>query len=870
MHPFGGGKGTRSSDGSDLKWLLGGKGANLAEMAGIGLSVPPGFTLTTEVCDLYSKSGMALPDNIWSSTLEGLKHVEETTGNKLGDAESPLLLSVRSGAAISMPGMMDTVLNLGLNDVTVEALAAKTDNPRFAYDSYRRFLDMFGDVVMGIPHHDFETELNMVKTSVGASEDNELSADDLKQLVAKYKQVYEKHGSHFPEDPLEQLRRAIYAVFDSWQSDRAKRYMEVQGITGLLGTAVNVQAMAFGNMGDSSCTGVLFTRDPNTGDDILFGEYLVNAQGEDVVAGIRTPNPIGELETEDPEIYNEIVRNCDILEQHFKDMQDVEFTVQEGKLYLLQTRSGKRGGKAAVQIAVDLVEAGMVTKAQALKLVTPDHLDIMLHPQFEDIASKQYTDSVIGSGLPASPGAAVGVAAFTTEDVERLHAAGTAAILVRDETSPEDVGGMYAAEGILTARGGMTSHAAVVARGWGKTCVCGVGALTIDERSRTAQLGSTVIKEGDTISLNGNTGEVLVGALPMAAPEMTGALGTFMGWVDEHRTMDILANADSPNDALEARKNGAQGIGLCRTEHMFFDHLAEVRRMILAPDQESKTAAISELLPLQRTDFDGIFEAMDGLPVTIRLLDPPLHEFLPHSADPEVAKSVGLSVDDMQAAIDRLREANPMLGLRGCRLGITSPEIIEMQARAILEAALDVKGRGLDPKPKIMVPLIGTVAEFKHQEKIIRDTAAKVFQEKGAEVEYQVGTMIEVPRAALLAEEVAKAGAEFFSFGTNDLTQMTFGFSRDDVGSFLPTYLAQGILEHDPFQVFDQHGVGTLVRHACEAGLKVNPDLKLGVCGEHGGDPSSIAFFNSLKHDYASCSPFRVPIARLAAAQAAV
>uniref|UniRef100_A0A7S2B0T5 pyruvate, phosphate dikinase n=1 Tax=Florenciella parvula TaxID=236787 RepID=A0A7S2B0T5_9STRA len=780
-----------------------------------------------------------------------------------------MLLSVRSGAAVSMPGMMDTVLNLGLTDTVAEALATKSGNPRFAYDSYRRFLDMFGDVVMGIPHAAFEAELDDLKVSSGVWEDSDLNADQLKDLVQRYKQVYVAHDTTFPEDPLEQMRLAIYAVFDSWQSDRAIKYMEVQQIKGLLGTAVNVQAMAFGNMGDTSGTGVLFTRDPNTGEHALFGEYLVNAQGEDVVAGIRTPNPISQLDDEMPKVYAELLKNVDILEKHFKDMQDIEFTVQEGQLFLLQTRSGKRGGKAAVEIAVSLESEGLVSKDQALHMVTPEHLDIMLHPQFKDEDSAEYTAAVIGEGLPASPGAAVGVIAFTTEETERLYAAGTAAILVRDETSPEDVGGMFAAEGILTARGGMTSHAAVVARGWGKPCVCGLADLKIDEETKTLTLNGITLKEGDFLSINGGTGEVLSSAVELAAPEMSGALGTFMEWVDDARKMDVLANADTPKDADEARKNGAGGIGLCRTEHMFFDHLPEVRRMIMAPDEEKKQAAIDELLPLQRADFEGIFTAMDGLPVTIRMLDPPLHEFVPHAADAELAASVGLSVEECQATIARLAESNPMLGLRGCRLGITSPEIIAMQARAVLEAALDAKVKGVTPVPKLMVPLIGTVAEYTHQADIIKSTAEAVFAERGDSVAYSLGTMIEVPRAALLASEVAAAGAEFFSYGTNDLTQMTYGYSRDDVGSFMPTYLAQGILPSDPFQIFDQQGVGKLVEMATTQGKQQNPDIKNGVCGEHGGEAGSVKYFYSLGHDYVSCSPFRVPIARLAAAQAA-
>uniref|UniRef100_A0A7S2HJX9 Pyruvate, phosphate dikinase n=1 Tax=Octactis speculum TaxID=3111310 RepID=A0A7S2HJX9_9STRA len=869
LHFFGDGKGTVSDVGGELKWLLGGKGANLAEMSALGLSTPPGFTITTEVCAQYESLGNKIEDGIWQQILESLQEVEISMGTKLGSSENPLLLSVRSGAAISMPGMMDTVLNLGLTDSTVEALALKTGNPRFAYDSYRRFLDMFGDVVMGIPHEAFEEELCSAKASAGVEEDNELSAEDLKSLIIQYKKVYETHGFAFPSDPLDQLRLAVCAVFDSWQSPRALKFMEVQGITGLIGTAVNIQAMAFGNMGDTSCTGVLFTRDPNTGDSSLFGEYLINAQGEDVVAGIRTPLDMDEMKVGDAPLYEEILRNCRLLETHFKDMQDIEFTVQEGKLFLLQTRSGKRSGKAAVKIATDLVKEGLVTKEQAVNLVTPENLDTMLHPQFEDEDADTYVDSILGQGLPASPGAATGIVAFTTEDVERLHKEGVKSILVRAETSPEDVGGMYAAAGILTARGGMTSHAAVVARGWGKTCVCGLGDLRIDEEGKTMTLGGVTLKEGDLLSLNGNTGEVLEGSQPMVPPKMSsGDLGVFMGWVDEIRSMKVLANADSPADAKQARLNGAEGIGLCRTEHMFFDHLNEVRKVILASNQDEKTAALADLLPLQRSDFAGIFEAMDGLPVTVRLLDPPLHEFLPHTADPETAAAVGLSEEALSEAIEQLRETNPMLGLRGCRLGITSPDIISMQARAVIEAALDEQEKGVVAIPQLMVPLIGTVAEYTNQAKIIHETASMVFKERGTSVNYKVGTMIEVPRAAMIAANIAEAGAEFFSYGTNDLTQMTYGYSRDDVGSFLPEYLRQGILPSDPFQVFDQEGVGHLVRTSTIEGRRVTPGLKCGVCGEHGGEPSSVMYFDSIDQDYVSCSPFRVPIARLSAAQA--
>lgn len=876
IHPFGNGKGTRA-DGvdDDLKWLLGGKGANLAEMAALGLPVPPGFTMTTEVCEAYHEAGAQLTDDVWRETLDGLTHVEEALGKRLGDEKAPLLLSVRSGAAVSMPGMMDTVLNLGLNDVVVEALAAQTGNARFAYDSYRRFLDMFGDVVVGIEHHAFEEKLAAMKAARGVTADLELSADDLRELCGQYKEVYSSHGHTFPDEPLDQLRLAVGAVFDSWKSERALKYMAINDIKGLKGTAVNVQAMVFGNLGETSGTGVCFTRSPNDGERALYGEYLINAQGEDVVAGIRTPEPIAKLGSDLPRVYDELLSTCALLEQRFGDMQDIEFTVQDEKLYMLQTRAGKRTGRAAVQIAVDLVKEELATKEQALQMVTPDHLDQLLHPQFEDTSADSYAQSVVGSGLPASPGAAVGVAVFTTEAAEAMAAEKKKCILVRDETSPEDVGGMHAAVGLLTARGGMTSHAAVVARGWGKPCVVGCSELTVDATARRATLsGGAVIEEGDTISLNGNTGEILVGAQPLKDAEASGPLAELMAWADDTRVLKVMANADTPKDAAVARRNGAQGIGLVRTEHMFFEEqrLMQVRKMILASTDVARAEALEALLPSQRADFEGIFEAMDGLPVTVRLLDPPLHEFLPcaDECDVEMAEALGMAPSELSDAVERCREQNPMLGLRGCRLGVTSPEIIRMQARAVFEAAVANKAKGLDPRPEVMVPLIGTLAEFRNQEALVRQTAEEVFAtvDEAHRVPVVVGTMIETPRAALMAGEIASS-AQFFSYGTNDLTQMTYGYSRDDAGAFLPSYLEEGILPSDPFQVFDTQGVGQLVRMATTAGRVTNPELKVGICGEHGGEPSSVAFFHQEGLSYVSCSPFRVPIARLAAAQAA-
>ncbi|KAM0954285.1 putative pyruvate, phosphate dikinase [Dioscorea sansibarensis] len=867
------GKG-KSEGHKGMKSLLGGKGANLAEMAIIGLSVPPGLTVSTEACLEYQENDRRLPSGLWEEILEGLRVVEEEMGARLGDPARPLLLSVRSGAAISMPGMMDTVLNLGLNDEVVAGLAEKSGE-RFAFDSYRRFLDMFGDVVMGISHSLFEEKLEALKASKGVSLDTDLTASDLKVLVEEYKKVYlEAKEEQFPSDPKKQLYLAVLAVFDSWDSARAIKYRTINQISGLKGTAVNVQCMVFGNMGNTSGTGVLFTRNPSTGEKKLYGEFLLNAQGEDVVAGIRTPEDLETMRKCMPEAYEELVENCSILERHYKDMMDIEFTVQENRLWMLQCRSGKRTGKGAVKIAVDMVKEGLVETRSAIKMVEPGHLDQLLHPQFEDPSA--YKDKVIATGLPASPGAAVGQVVFTADDAEEWHAQGKTVILVRTETSPEDVGGMHAAAGILTARGGMTSHAAVVARGWGKCCVSGCSDIRVNDAEKVVVIGDKVIREGDWLSLNGSTGEVILEKQPLTPPALSGDLGTFMSWVDEVRQLKVMANADTPGDALAARNNGAQGIGLCRTEHMFFasdERIKAVRQMIMAATIEQRKKALDLLLPYQRSDFEGIFRAMDGLPVTIRLLDPPLHEFLPegHVEDivSELSLDTGMSEEEVFLRIEKLSEVNPMLGFRGCRLGISYPELTEMQARAIFEAAISMSNQGVKVLPEIMVPLVGTPQELGHQVSLIRRVAERIFSGMGTYISYKVGTMIEIPRAALVADEIAEE-AEFFSFGTNDLTQMTFGYSRDDVGKFLPIYLSHGILQHDPFEVLDQRGVGQLVKIATERGRRTRPDLKVGICGEHGGEPSSVAFFAEAGLDYVSCSPFRVPIARLAAAQVAV
>ncbi|WJX96057.1 pyruvate, phosphate dikinase [Trifolium repens] len=866
------GKG-KSEGNKAMKSLLGGKGANLAEMATIGLSVPPGLTISTEACQEYQENVKNLPNGLWEEILEGLNFVENEMGAFLGNPSKPLLLSVRSGAAISMPGMMDTVLNLGLNDEVVAGLASKSGE-RFAYDSYRRFLDMFGGVVLDIPHSLFEEKLEKLKYSKGVKHDTDLTANDLKDLVEQYKNVYiEAKGEKFPTDPKKQLELAVKAVFNSWDSPRANKYRSINQITGLMGTAVNIQSMVFGNMGNTSGTGVLFTRNPSTGEKKLYGEFLINAQGEDVVAGIRTPEDLETMKTCMPDAYEELVENCKILENHYKDMMDIEFTVQENRLWMLQCRSGKRTGKGAIKIAVDMVNEGLVDIRSAIKMVEPQHLDQLLHPQFED--PSKYKEEVIATGLPASPGAAVGQVVFTAEDAEEWHAQGKSVILVRTETSPEDVGGMHSAVGILTARGGMTSHAAVVARGWGKCCVSGCSDIQVNDHEKVVVIGDSVISEGEWISLNGSTGEVILGKQALSPPALSDDLEIFMSWADEIRNLKVLANADTPEDAITARKNGAQGIGLCRTEHMFFasdERIKAVRMMIMAVTQEQRKAALDLLLPYQRSDFEGIFRAMDGLPVTIRLLDPPLHEFLPEGdleqIVSELTSQTGMKEEEIFSRIEKLSEVNPMLGFRGCRLGISYPELTEMQARAVFQAAVSVSSHGITVLPEIMVPLVGTPQELRHQVNLIRNVAEKVFSEMGTSLSYKVGTMIEVPRAALIADEIANE-AEFFSFGTNDLTQMTFGYSRDDVGKFLPIYLAAGILQHDPFEVLDQKGVGQLIKICTEKGRAANPNLKIGICGEHGGEPSSVAFFAKLGLDYVSCSPFRVPIARLAAAQVA-
>ncbi|MBT3448116.1 MAG: pyruvate, phosphate dikinase [Bacteroidetes Order II. Incertae sedis bacterium] len=856
-----------------MKAHLGGKGANLAEMCSIGLPVPPGITINTDSCKYYSDNDGKWPEGLEAQIRDGIDHIASQMNAGFGDADNPLLVSVRSGAAVSMPGMMDTVLNLGLNDAAVEGLAKKTGNVRFAYDAYRRFIDMFGDVVMGVHHAYFEEALEALKKDRGVENDVDLSGEDLRVLVDQYKAIYRKHtGYMFPEDPFEQLSLSINAVFGSWDGDRALKYRSINKISGLIGTAVNVQAMVYGNMGPGSGTGVLFTRNPSTGENKLYGEFLVNAQGEDVVAGIRTPEDISQMADEFPAAYERLVEVTQTLEKHYSNIQDIEFTVQEGNLYILQTRNGKRTGAAAVRIAVEMANEGMVSKKEAVRdLVEPGHLDQLLHPRFADVTA--YVADVIAKGLPASPGAAVGKVVFSAEHAEKSKEAGEKVLLVRIETSPEDVGGMDAAEGILTSRGGMTSHAAVVARGWGKPCVAGCGEIVINYSNKTFTNGKVTVREGDWISINGSTGEVILGSQKLVDPELTGYFAEFMSWVDEFRTMKVRTNADAPADALQAIEFGAEGIGLCRTEHMFFegDRIDSVREMILADGLEARKSALAKLLPYQKEDFLGIFKAMEDKPVTVRLLDPPLHEFLPHSeADKrDMAKKMGVSYETVQAKVDSLAEFNPMLGHRGCRLGVTYPEITEMQTRAIIEAAVELTQQGVKVYPEIMVPLIGTVEEFVNQKAVIKATADAVFAEMDAKVDYLIGTMIEIPRAALTADAIAKE-AEFFSFGTNDLTQMTFGYSRDDAGTFLPEYVDQKILVEDPFQSLDISGVGQLVRMGTDLGRGSRDGLKVGICGEHGGDPKSVHFCFEVGMDYVSCSPFRVPIARLAAAQASM
>ena len=854
----------------ELKDLLGGKGANLAEMANLGVPVPPGFTISTETCAEYYEKGEKLPETTVKEIEENLLKLEKAMGKKLGDAQDPLLCSVRSGAAISMPGMMDTVLNLGINDAVAQGIAKKTGNDRFAWDSYRRFIQMFGDVVMSVPHSKFEAALDKIKEAKGAKFDTDLTTDDLKEVVTAYKAVVkEAKGKGFPEDGKEQLMMAIEAVFGSWNNDRAIAYRRLNDIKGLKGTAVNVQTMVFGNMGETSGTGVCFTRDPSTGEKVFYGEYLMNAQGEDVVAGIRTPQPIKTLEQQMPEAYKELVAIYQRLEEHYKDMQDMEFTIQEGKLFMLQTRNGKRTAQAAVKVAVDMVEEGLIDKKTAVLRVEPSQLDQLLHKQL-DPKSKDASD-VIAKGLPASPGAAVGKIVFDAHKAVELKELGEKVILVRNETSPEDLIGMDAAIGILTARGGMTSHAAVVARGMGKCCVSGCSDAKIDEEAQTLQIGGQKFTEGDFITLDGGEGSVYAGKLDVIDPEMAGAFGELMEWADEFRKLGVRTNADTPHDAEVAVGFGAEGIGLCRTEHMFFEgsRIKAMREMILAKDVEGRKKALDKILPYQQEDFEGLFKAMKGKPVTIRLLDPPLHEFLPREESDikELAADIGVSVEDLRKKIEDLHEVNPMLGHRGCRLGITYPEITSMQAKAIFQAAKAVKESGMDVHPEVMIPLVGNVNELKNQKEIVVKVADEVL--KDTDIKYLVGTMIEVPRAALTADLIAEE-AEFFSFGTNDLTQMTLGFSRDDVGKFVPSFVKKGLLEKDPFQVLDQEGVGQLVEMAVKKGRATRSGIKLGICGEHGGEPSSVEFCHRTGLNYVSCSPYRVPIARLAAAHAAL
>lgn len=858
---------------ASMRNLLGGKGANLAEMTSLGLPVPQGFTVTTEACTRYYEDGETIAPEIIEQIYDAMEKLEGIVGKKFGDVNNPFLVSVRSGARVSMPGMMDTVLNLGLNDETVEGLAKLTNNERFAYDSYRRFIQMFSDVVMGIEKSHFDEIMDDIKAKNGITDDSDLTAENLKEMVKRFKDLYKSiQGEDFPQDPKAQLLAAVEAVFRSWNNPRAIVYRRMNDIPGDWGTAVNVQAMVFGNMGEDSGTGVAFTRNPATGENKLYGEYLINAQGEDVVAGIRTPEPIDKLKEVMPEIYDQFVEIAEKLEKHYKDMQDMEFTIEKGKLYMLQTRNGKRTAAAALKIAVDLVNEGLITKEQALLQIDPKQLDTLLHPTFEPNALKAATP--IAKGLPASPGAATGRVYFTAEAAAEAANNGEKVILVRQETSPEDIEGMYAAEGILTSRGGMTSHAAVVARGIGTCCVAGCGEAQINEATKTMTIAGKTFKEGDYISLDGSTGYVYEGELPTQAPEVSGNFATLMEWADEFRRLEIRTNADTPRDAKQALEFGAQGIGLCRTEHMFFeeDRIPAMREMIVARNEEERRKALEKLLPMQKGDFKAIYEVMGDRPVTIRLLDPPLHEFLPHT-DAEIralATDMGLTFEELKATIVELQELNPMLGHRGCRLAVTYPEIAEMQTRAIIEAAVEVREeKGYNILPEIMIPLVGDVKELRYVKDVVVRTAEAVMEEKGVKVSYEVGTMIEVPRAALLADEIAKE-AEFFSFGTNDLTQMTFGFSRDDVAKFLDDYYDKQIFESDPFARVDQKGVGKLVKMAAELGRSARPDIKLGVCGEHGGDPSSIEFFNLVGLDYVSCSPFRVPIARLAAAQAAI
>jgi len=848
---------------------LGGKGANLAEMTNLGIPVPPGFTISTDECNSYYENNQQLSAALLKEIDENLEKVEQSMGLKFGSQDDPLLFSVRSGARVSMPGMMDTVLNLGLNDVSVEGLAKKSGSARFAYDSYRRFIQMFSNVVLDLEHGAFEKILEKTKDSRGVTQDTDLTVEDLKGIVAQYKAYLKDKGIGFPQDPKEQLKLAIGAVFRSWNVDRAIKYRKINKISAEWGTAVNVQAMVFGNMGETSGTGVAFTRDPGTGEKKFFGEFLMNAQGEDVVAGIRTPQPILELKNTMPSAYQELEDIYLKLENHFTDMQDLEFTIQDKKLFLLQTRNGKRTAPAAVKVAVDMVKEGMISKKTALMRVDPEQINQLLHPMIDPKAQVK----VIAKGLPASPGAAVGKVVFTAHEAEEWIEKGEKVILVREETSPEDIGGMHVAQGILTARGGMTSHAAVVARGMGKCCVAGCGACDINENTKLLKVGSLEIKEGDYITLNGSKGEVILGQVPLIKAELSGEFGELMQWTDEFRRLKVRTNAETPLDAKVAKTFGAEGIGLCRTEHMFFegDRIKAVREMILANNETDRRKALDKLLPIQKKDFLELFQVMRGLPVTIRLLDPPLHEFVPHEAEAqqEMAKEMGITVAEVKAKVDKLSEFNPMLGHRGCRLAVTYPEICEMQTRAIIEAAIDASQAGVSVEPEIMVPLVSEVNELSTLRQLIKDVADAVIKEKGVKLNYTIGTMIEIPRAALTADLIAEE-ADFFSYGTNDLTQMSFGLSRDDSGSFLPEYVEKGILKDDPFQVLDQTGVGRLIEYSFEKARKVKPNLKIGICGEHGGEPSSVEYCHRVGFNYVSCSPYRVPIARLAAAQAVI
>ena len=854
----------------DMKNLLGGKGAGLAEMTKIGLPVPFGFTITTSACKIYSDKGK-LDDEIIKDVYAHLEELEQVAGKKFGDDKNPLLVSVRSGAPISMPGMMDTILNLGLNDVSVEGLAKKTENDRFAYDSYRRFIQMFGDVVMEIDKKKFDEVFDGQKKKVGAEFDVDLTTEDLKAIIDGYKKVVKKElGRDFPQDPMDQLMEAINAVFRSWNNDRAILYRKLNDIPDSLGTAVNVQSMVFGNTGNNSGTGVAFTRSPVNGENRVFGEFLVNAQGEDVVAGIRTPQPIAEMKQAFPDVYKQFDEVAHILENHYKDMQDMEFTVEDGKLFMLQTRSGKRTAAAAIKVAVDMVNDGLITKEEAIMRIEPDQINQLLHPNFDP--AELSSAKAIAKGLPASPGAATGQLVFHAEDAAEWKKDGKKVILVREETSPEDLAGMVAAEGILTARGGMTSHAAVVARGMGKCCVAGCSAIIVDEESKTMKVSGKVYKEGDKFSINGTDGSVYAEEIKTIPPELSGNFATVIGWADDIRQIGVRTNADNPRDAKQAVDFGAEGIGLCRTEHMFFEdeRIPKIRRMILADTEEERREALKGLLPYQTEDFREIYKVMGERPVTIRLLDPPLHEFLPHNEAErkQLCEQFNIPMEVIEKKTIELHEFNPMLGHRGCRLAVTYPEIAEMQTTAIINAALDVKKEtGIDIKPEIMVPLVGIPNELKQVKKTIDETIKKIFEERGEKLDYLVGTMIEIPRAALLADEIAE-DAEFFSFGTNDLTQMGFGFSRDDTGKIISEYVDRGVLEEDPFQSLDQHGIGKLVEFAVQGGKKTRPNIKLGICGEHGGDPKSIDFCYRAGLNYVSCSPFRVPIARLAAAQA--